>query len=465
MNAPRMAVIILMASHFAATAVADEFFWNLQRTGFRTSLGFPPQTALSMRGNESWPVVYSVDEASSLSAYSLFPFANTGQIPIGPATNWHRIGTNITKGTLPVGPIYLQAASGSPDSFGVSVQNASSISVPPNVTVWGTSQGGFRPPQPNTHAIKFDEDGDAFVATTSMIPFPGGRSEVLQDAALSPLGDIGAITQQISGIGPFTYWQRSPLLGGAWMSSQVGASNDQSVFGPSADLTFDTSARPHVVALNRVSSANSVLAFNFNIMTGAWQTNTLDTTISSPSIADVAGAANDFGIVGAAWVNNGVLKYAYLDTNDPNASWVTTAVTSTTSTGALLEASQGVGLAYDKAGLPVISFVERSSRQIWIAYDPPLLTAPLTPGDFNDDGIVNSGDLGDWTAGMADGNSTGDSDADGDTDGADFLAWQQNVGGGIAAGAAAAAVPEPASFTCIVMAAVVMIGASRKGRA
>jgi hypothetical protein len=117
-------------------------------------------------------------------------------------------------------------------------------------------------------------------------------------------------------------------------------------------------------------------------------------------------------------------------------------------------------LAYDKTGLPVISFVERNNRQIWIAYDPPLLTTPSTPaGDFNGDGFVDAGDLDDWTIGIAGGSVAGDADADGDSDGADFLAWQRTLGAG---GASTAAVPEPATHTLFFVITAVVVGTSRR---
>jgi endoglucanase len=65
-------------------------------------------------------------------------------------------------------------------------------------------------------------------------------------------------------------------------------------------------------------------------------------------------------------------------------------------------------------------------------------------GDFNRDDRVDSGDLPAWRTALG---RTGlalaaDGDADGDVDGADFLLWQQNVGGATPPGA----VPEPATF-------------------
>jgi probable HAF family extracellular repeat protein len=70
-----------------------------------------------------------------------------------------------------------------------------------------------------------------------------------------------------------------------------------------------------------------------------------------------------------------------------------------------------------------------------------------TPGDFNGDDVVDSGDFAQW---QGDFGSSGDSDADGDhdSDGADFLAWQRHFGRAPSI-PEHAAVPEPAMATLI----------------
>jgi enediyne biosynthesis protein E4 len=83
-------------------------------------------------------------------------------------------------------------------------------------------------------------------------------------------------------------------------------------------------------------------------------------------------------------------------------------------------------------------------------------------GDFNGDGVVDSGDLAQWAADYA-ANGDSDMDGDGDSDGADFLAWQQHLGNGSAfVTAASSAVPEPASAALAVTAAIAAVGAARR---
>jgi hypothetical protein len=55
------------------------------------------------------------------------------------------------------------------------------------------------------------------------------------------------------------------------------------------------------------------------------------------------------------------------------------------------------------------------------------------PTDFNDSGTVDGGDLAVWQAAFGV-NANADADGDGDSDGADFLAWQRELGGGAISG-------------------------------
>ncbi|BBO36550.1 hypothetical protein [Lacipirellula parvula] len=440
--------------------VADEISWTFQRTGF-INYAQKPQTALAMRSNLNWPVIFSADYNNQLSAYSLFSVPSPYDQPAqGPRTNWHRIGTNLTQGFIPSDEVYLQATSGSPDGFAVSVQTQHQSSNMFNAVVRGTSFGGFQTPLLDIQAAKFDGSGNLVTATNDTPPGLTYGHKVY-DIAKSPLGDTGLISQSADFGGAVTFWQKTRLLGDTWLSTPLNNPGESSLFGASLDLAYDSASRPHVVGLNASQEFNSVVAYHFDVVSGGWLSSTLDTA-SYPGIADVATAANDQGIVGAAWVNDGTLKYALFDGNQPNPQWTVTTVANFLPGGSAIREAQGVGLAFDRLGLPVISFVAEQSNEIWIAYDPPV-TAPIA-GDFNHDGFVDGDDLDIWKTAFAGATASADADGDGDSDGADFLAWQRNFAPSSGATAANVAVPEPLSLVSSLTAIVAIAVASRRPR-
>ena len=98
--------------------------------------------------------------------------------------------------------------------------------------------------------------------------------------------------------------------------------------------------------------------------------------------------------------------------------------------------------------LDSIQFFGSSDAQIYlddVFWDPQAVFVPPIPGDFNGDGVVDSGDLPFWEAGYGlqsgAGPSDGDANGDGVVGGDDFLIWQQNLGSG--ATLSATSVPEP----------------------
>jgi uncharacterized protein YjbI with pentapeptide repeats/formylglycine-generating enzyme required for sulfatase activity len=74
----------------------------------------------------------------------------------------------------------------------------------------------------------------------------------------------------------------------------------------------------------------------------------------------------------------------------------------------------------------------------------------LPTADFNGDNHVDAADLAAWTSGFGlagpAADNQGDADFDHDVDGNDFLAWQRQLGSGLPAVAAEAAVPEPTTL-------------------
>lgn len=70
-------------------------------------------------------------------------------------------------------------------------------------------------------------------------------------------------------------------------------------------------------------------------------------------------------------------------------------------------------------------------------------------GDFDGDDDVDGDDLNNWKTGFA--SSEADADYDGDSDGADFLAWQRNLGTGVPAVPATVVIPEPSAWLLTVV--------------
>ncbi|HEX6961073.1 MAG TPA: autotransporter-associated beta strand repeat-containing protein, partial [Lacipirellula sp.] len=93
---------------------------------------------------------------------------------------------------------------------------------------------------------------------------------------------------------------------------------------------------------------------------------------------------------------------------------------------------------------------------------------PAFTADFDEDGDVDSDDLARWTGdfGTTAGalHTEGDADADADVDGADLLAWQRQLGSGLPATPAAAAVPEPAAAALAAFATMLGMVTTRRSR-
>jgi hypothetical protein len=88
---------------------------------------------------------------------------------------------------------------------------------------------------------------------------------------------------------------------------------------------------------------------------------------------------------------------------------------------------------------------------------------PVLPGDFNQDGNVDSADQVQWTGEFGiDGGS--DADRDGDTDGGDFLVWQTQLGlaaPATAVGGTSTAIPEPSAIVLMLFATMASLANRR----
>jgi glucose/arabinose dehydrogenase len=106
---------------------------------------------------------------------------------------------------------------------------------------------------------------------------------------------------------------------------------------------------------------------------------------------------------------------------------------------------------------------------LWTGDVYRIVTDALTPGDFNADAKVDAADLELWRTGfgLATGAmpADGDADGDGDVDGADYLAWQRNVGWSslhVLNGTPSTAVPEPAGAALLACVSVSLFTYRRK---
>ena len=89
-------------------------------------------------------------------------------------------------------------------------------------------------------------------------------------------------------------------------------------------------------------------------------------------------------------------------------------------------------------------------------------TGPSFSADFDSNGQVNGADLAQWKGDFSATNSGSDADGDGDSDGADFLAWQQQLGSGMPATPAVGAVPEPSTALLAAAGLALVVGRARR---
>lgn len=116
----------------------------------------------------------------------------------------------------------------------------------------------------------------------------------------------------------------------------------------------------------------------------------------------------------------------------------------------------------------LVAFLKTLTDQSFLSNE--LFSNPFVdlPGDFNNDGEVDSADLAHWKTAFG---TTAGADADGDldSDGQDFLAWQRNFGLSWEDFVApniptAAAVPEPSAVAILTMAALALAPLRRRLR-
>jgi T5SS/PEP-CTERM-associated repeat protein/autotransporter-associated beta strand protein len=177
----------------------------------------------------------------------------------------------------------------------------------------------------------------------------------------------------------------------------------------------------------------------------------------------IAGAEYDVVTVGANAALDGQLRLAMLDGFIPAGDATFSVLSASSLSGEFNNAAPGQRVTTtDGAASFVVDYGATSP------FDPNqvVLSGFQFAADVDGDGMVDGEDLAAWQMGFGlegAGRGDGDADADVDVDGADFLAWQRQLGFGEGQGAAAA-IPEPAAGWLAAVGALVIARIRNRAR-
>ncbi len=316
----------VMVCAMGATAWASPgapLSWSFQDSGFSSG---GSDTAVGMRTGRAWPVIF--DEGGD--AYSLFAVENpmTG-------THWHQIG-----GSMVAGPKVKAKTSADGRVALTDIMDGDSV-------VSGAAGGWTYLPHT---LVAFDAAGGMYTADEYDVHgVPGYTGDRITHLSVSPDGGtVGVIDDN------FRYHQHDAWNGwGEHDLDNLGPSGDPYL----ADLAYDSVGRPHVLSYEN----NTLWAYRFDTYQGQWNLIVLanDVGIGAPELATSA----DGSIVATAWVDRDDHRLVY--------AWWTDTVgwsSATVMTDPNIDWDQVVGIAFDHADLPVISFMKGGN--LWLAYDP-----------------------------------------------------------------------------------------------
>lgn len=174
---------------------------------------------------------------------------------------------------------------------------------------------------------------------------------------------------------------------------------------------------------------------------------TSDFTAHNGSVVNISGgsfepgfhaaAGSDVHLVGSAFFLNGMPIPGLLPGHTLEIAARDTWLAYTILSGVLLDGSE--------FSFRLNSEDSSSAHSDYFHVDSLLTVTQVLTADFNGDDVVNASDLARWKTSFA-ASVVGDSDGDLDSDGADFLAWQRQLGGHVAP-TTTEIVPEPATMS------------------
>lgn len=329
------AAALLIAVLSSPAWASSGLFWQFQNLGYPSG---SQNTAVAMRTAEAWPVVFS----GNAQVFSLFATPS----PSAPSNYWHQATLPIPSSGSPI--VAKSSPTGRVLMFNTYTEQL----------VAGSPTTGFS--TYTATAAAFNNAGTLITAYQNQVngfgQIPSGGKII--DMAFAPDGTLGVVTDGLEFFESYSgTWSQPVYLPNVYSSSYTPTS---------LRLAYDAQSRPHIV-----TNANSnVRVFDFSTQTGNWTTSALG--MLNAEAAAIAGTDNGSGALGVAWVEASGgpydLKYAYLDAT---GTWITTTVVGDVDT-----AGQGVGLTFDYAGLPVISYKDNATYRL--AYDPVVIPEPAT---------------------------------------------------------------------------------------
>jgi len=326
------AIALLTAA--SAASASQGLFWLFQDTDFSAG----GETAVALRSGQAWPVVMD----GNGDVYALFatpsPTADS---------NWHQVGAGLLSSGF--GP---KIGKSSPDGRVL-------FASPGEQVVVYNAQGGTS--FPVAQAGAFGPDGTLFLANEGEVigrgSFTFGGDDVI-DMAVAPDGTVGVVTE---------FGEYFEHRFGQWSQDPFEPDSLAPFVQPDTlRLTFDAQSRPHISG----KDGQILYTLDFSTALGDWVLNSHGNTEGDavPIAATTAGG----GALGIAYVDlSGDLIYSAFD--DATSTWVDNVVPAAAPS---LDSFQSVGLAFDHAGLPVISFEQFGN--IWLAYDPIVVPEPAS---------------------------------------------------------------------------------------